>query len=186
MLNLSFNNIQPTGLRYMVTINMNKIMLETHCWRSGNVNGAEAGCMIALALLRSEKHVTVATFKNVGIHTVNIDKTASFGQAMRRLQQMPVGNVNLSKPMAWAAYQNKKYDVFINVVDQIFEKSDTSEEALETYKTKLKLPNTKLINCAACSSSTYRKEKTNKNILLINGFDASVPVVVQAFAKSLF
>ncbi|XP_017880741.1 60 kDa SS-A/Ro ribonucleoprotein-like [Ceratina calcarata] len=186
MLNLSFNNVQPTGLRYMVTINMNKVMLETHCWRSGNVNGAEAGCMIALALLRSEKHVTVATFKNVGIHTVNIDKTASFGQAMRRLQQMPVGNVNLSKPMAWAAHQNNKYDVFVNVVDQIFEKSDTSEEALQTYKTKLKLPNTKLINCAVCSSSTYRKEKTNKSILLINGFDASVPVVVQAFAKSLF
>ncbi|CAL7947863.1 unnamed protein product [Xylocopa violacea] len=186
MLNLSFLHIQPTGLRYMVTINMNKVMLETHTWRSGNVNGAEAGCMIALALLRSEKNVTVATFKNIGIHTVNIDKTASFGQAMRRLQQMPVGNVNVGKPMSWAAHQNNKYDIFINVVDQIFEKSDTSEEALQAYKTKLKLPNTKLINCAVCSSSTYRKEKSDKSILTINGFDASVPVVIQAFAMSLF
>ncbi|KOC66026.1 60 kDa SS-A/Ro ribonucleoprotein [Habropoda laboriosa] len=186
MLNLSFIHIQPTGLRYMVTINMNKVMIETHTWRSGNVNGAEAGCMIALALLRSEKNVTVATFKNVGIHTVNIDKTASFGQAMRRLQQMPVGNVNLGKAMSWAAHQNNKYDVFINIVDQIFEKSDTSEAALQAYKTKLKLPDTKLINCAVCSSSTYRKEKSDKSILTINGFDASVPVVIQAFAKSLF
>lgn len=122
---------------------MNKIMLETRTWRSGNVNGAEAGCMIALALLRSEKNVTVATFKNVGIHTVNIDKTASFGQAIRRLKQMPVGTVNLGKPMSWAAYQNNRYDVFINIVDQIFEKSDTSEEALQAYRTKLKHPNTK-------------------------------------------
>ena len=186
MLNLSFHHLQPTGLRYMVTINMNKIMLETRTWRSGNVNGAEAGCMIALALLRSEKNVTVATFKNVGIHTVNIDKTASFGQAIRRLKQMPVGTVNLGKPMSWAAYQNNRYDVFINIVDQIFEKSDTSEEALQAYRTKLKHPNTKLINCAVCASSTYRKEKRDKNILTINGFDASVPMVIQAFAKSLF
>ena len=186
LLNLSFAHIQPTGLRYMVTINMNKVMLETHAWRSGNVNGAEAGCMIALALLRSEKNVTIATFKNVGIHTVNIDKTASFGQAMRRLQQMPVGNVNLGKPMSWAAYQNNKYDVFINVVDQIFEKTDTSEEALQAYKAKVKLPNTKLINCAVCSSSTYRKKKVDGNILTINGFDATVPVIIQAFSKSLF
>ncbi|XP_076232684.1 RNA-binding protein RO60 [Calliopsis andreniformis] len=190
MLNLSFNHLQPTGLRYMVTINMNKVMLDTHTWRSGNVTGAEAGCMIALALLRCEKHVTVATFKNVGIHPVGLDKTASFGQAMRRLQQMPVGTVNLGKPMAWAAYQNNKYDVFINVVDQIFDKSDTSEEALQAYRLKVKLPNTKLINCAVCSSSSYRQTlktfKRDKTILTINGFDATVPILIQAFAKSLF
>ncbi|XP_043795391.1 60 kDa SS-A/Ro ribonucleoprotein-like isoform X1 [Apis laboriosa] len=186
MLNLSFLHIQPTGLRYMITINMNKVMIETHTWRSGNINGAEAGCIIALALLRSEKNVTIATFKNIGIHVMNIDKTASFGQTMKRLQQMPVGNVNLGKPMSWAAHQNNKYDVFINVVDQILEKSDASEEALQAYKTKLKLTNTKLINCAVCSSSTYRKQKIDKSILTINGFDASVPIVIQAFAKSLF
>ena len=127
----------------MITINMNKAMSETHTWRNGNINGAEAGCMIALALLRSEKNVTVATFKNVGIHVVTIEKNATFSQIMKKLQLMPVGNVNLGKPMSWAGYQNYKYDVFINVVDQIFEKSDTSEEALQAYNTKLKLKNTK-------------------------------------------
>lgn len=126
----------------MVTINMNKTMVETHTWRSGNVTGAEAGCIIALALLHSEKNVTIATFKNGGIHIVNFEKT-SFGQAMRELKQMPTGHVNLSKPMSWAAQENNKYDVFINVVDQIFEKFDTSEEALQTYKAKLQLANTK-------------------------------------------
>ncbi|OAD61808.1 60 kDa SS-A/Ro ribonucleoprotein [Eufriesea mexicana] len=185
MLNISFLHIQPTGLRYMVTINMNKTMVETHTWRSGNMTGAEAGCIIALALLHSEKNVTIATFKNSGIHIVNFEKT-SFGQAMRELKQMPTGHVNLNKPMSWAAHENNKYDVFINVVDQIFEKFDTSEEALQAYKAKLQLTNTKLINCAVCSSSTYRKQKSNKSILTINGFDASVPVVIQAFAKSLF
>ncbi|XP_043253937.1 60 kDa SS-A/Ro ribonucleoprotein-like [Colletes gigas] len=186
MLNVSFFHIQPTGLRYFVTIDMNKVMLGKQTWRGGNVNGAEAGCLIALSLLRSEKNVTIATFKNIGIHMVNIDKTASFSQAMRRLQQMPVGNVNLGKPMSWAANQKMKYDVFINVVDQIYEKFDTSEEALQKYKTALTLPNTKLINCAVCFHSTYHKEKRDNSILTINGFDASVPVVIQAFAKSLF
>ncbi|KZC11497.1 60 kDa SS-A/Ro ribonucleoprotein [Dufourea novaeangliae] len=186
MLNLSFQHIQPTGLRYMVTIKMNKGMLETHTWRSGNVLGAEAGCMIALALLRSEENVTVATFKNVGVHIVKIDKTASFNQAMRKLQQTPVGNVNLGKPMSWAAHHNNEYDVFINVVDQVFEKSDNSKESLQAYRLQLKLPNTKLINCAVCSSSSYRKEKRDNSILTVNGFDASVPVIIQAFAKSLF
>lgn len=122
---------------------MNKVMLEGHAWRNGNMTGAEAACMIALMLVRCEKHVTVAVFKNVGIHVVNLDKTASFGQAMRRLQQMPVGTVNLSKPMSWAAHQNNKYDVFINIVEQIYDKSDPSEEALIAYKTKMKLSHTR-------------------------------------------
>ncbi|KAF3422284.1 hypothetical protein E2986_09484 [Frieseomelitta varia] len=186
MLNISFFHLQSTGLRYMITISMSKAMSETHIWRNGNINGVEAGCMIALALLRSEKNVTVATFKNAGIHVATIEKNATFSQIMKKLQLMPVGNANLGKPMSWAGYQNYKYDVFINVVDQIFEKSDTSEEALQAYNTKLKLKNTKLINCAVCSSSTYRKQKSNKNILTVNGFDASIPVVIQAFAKSLF
>lgn len=118
-------------------------MLEGRAWCNANMSGAEAGCMIALAILRSEKNVTIATFRNVGVYTVNIDKTASFGQVMRRLQQMPVGTINLSKPILWATNQNNKYDVFINIVDQVYEKSDTSEEALNAYKTKLKLPQTK-------------------------------------------
>lgn len=127
----------------MVTIDMNKVMLDSRAWRNANMTGAEAGCMIALSLVRCEKNVTVATFKNVGVHTVNIDKTASFGQTMRRLSQMPVGNVNLAKPMSWAAHQNNKYDVFINIVDQVHAKIDTSEEALVAYRTKLKLPHAK-------------------------------------------
>ncbi|XP_033339010.2 RNA-binding protein Ro60 [Megalopta genalis] len=186
MLDLSFHHVQATGLRYMITINMNKVMLETHTWRSGNVNGAEAGCMIALALLRCEKNVTVSIFKNVGVLTVSIDKNAPFDQAFTHLRHMPVGNVNLGKPISWAALQNNKYDVFINVVDRIFEKSDTFEEALQAYRTKMQLPNVKLINCAVCSSSTTYKEERDNNILTIHGFDASVPVVIQAFAKSLF
>lgn len=44
----------------------------------------------------------------------------------------------------------------------------------------------RLINCAVCSSSTYYKANPDKNILTINGFDATVPTVIQAFAKSLF
>ncbi|KOX79364.1 60 kDa SS-A/Ro ribonucleoprotein [Melipona quadrifasciata] len=187
MWNISFFHVQSTDLRYMITISMNKAMLETHIWRNSNINGAEAGCMIALALLRSEKNVTVATFKNGGVHIEEIiEKNVTFNQLMKKLQEMPVGTINLGKPMSWAGNKNYKYDVFINIVDQIFEKFDTSEEALQAYNTKLKLKNTKLINCAVCSSSTYRKQKSNKNILTMNGFDASTPVVIQAFVKSLF
>lgn len=136
--------LKPTNLRFMVTINMSKPMQQTRTWHSGNVNVAEAGCMIALSLLRCEKNVTIATFKDVGVHTINLDPTSSFGQAMRRLQNMPTGLVDLGKAMSWAAHKGKKYDVFINVVDQMFlTTTDASMEALSAYRQKMNLPNTK-------------------------------------------
>lgn len=191
-LNLSFTCLKPSGLRYMITIDMNKTMLESHAWRCRNVTAAEAGCVIALSHLRCEKNITIATFKDVGIHTVNLSKTASFGQAMRRLQQMPVGEINLSKPMTWAAHQNRKYDVFINVVDvvnQKFEfltKPNNAKETIKMYRSKMNLPNAKLVTCAVSTVTVNHIPEEDKNTLTICGFDANVPKIIEAFAKSLF
>ena len=122
---------------------MSEKMQVSPVWHCGNMNAAEVGCLLALSLLRSEKNVTVATFKDVGIHTANIEKNSTFGHALRRMQQLPTGTVNLSKPMSWASYKNKKYDVFINVVHQISLKDDTSVEGITSYRTKMNLPDAK-------------------------------------------
>lgn len=142
-------SLQPTGLQYMITIDMNKPMQEKLAWHGGNVSPAEAGCLIALCLLRCETNVTVATFKANGIHTVNIDKTGSLGQIVGRMKRTPAGNANLEKPMTWAGQNNKKYDVFINVVDEIEPKHgnnvriDNSRKAIIDYRKKMSLPNAK-------------------------------------------
>ncbi|XP_012280335.1 60 kDa SS-A/Ro ribonucleoprotein [Orussus abietinus] len=185
-LNLTLAHLEPTRLRYMVVINMNKLMLESRAWRSGNVTAAEAGCLIALSLLRCEKTVTVATFKHIGVHVVNLDRNGTFGQAMRKLQQAPVGTVDISKPMSWATHQNKKYDIFINIVDQITQKLDESREAIKAYRTKMNLPNVKLVNCTMCTPAVPDVDVPDKNVLTICGFDAGVPKIIEAFAKSLF
>ncbi|XP_066584873.1 RNA-binding protein RO60-like [Prorops nasuta] len=185
-LNSTFAYLEPTNLRYMITINTNKIMLESRAWRNGNLNGLEAGCIIALSLLRSEENVTIATFDNAGVHIANIEKTLSFPQTMRKLQQATPGTVKLNEPMVWASQQNNRYDVFINVVDQINEKNDKSEKVVAAYRTSMKLPQAKLINCVVCSPTTYHKKKIDKSNLIICGFDANVPTIITAFAKSLF
>ncbi|XP_028050393.1 60 kDa SS-A/Ro ribonucleoprotein [Monomorium pharaonis] len=183
---LSFKNIQPTNLRYLVTISTKSMDVPT--WQNGNMSGIETAALIALILLRSEENVTIATFKNTGIHCinlVNVCKTDSFEHILRTLKAMPIGSTNLSKPILWAKKQSEQYDVFINIMDQIIQKHDESQENLISYKEHLNLPQTKLINCALCSSSSYHKDY-DRHVLMINGFDATVPNVIQAFAKGLF
>ncbi|GAB1861055.1 60 kDa SS-A/Ro ribonucleoprotein [Camponotus japonicus] len=184
--NLSFGHQKPTNLRYLVTISMNRVMLDERAWHNGNMTGAETGCLIAMILLRCETDVTVATFKQHGLYTANVNKTQSYSEILKTLQEIPAAGTNMSKPLLWAMKQKAKYDVFINIVDQVYEYCDESQKALISYRNELNLPQTKLINCSMCCSSTYRKINCDENILTINGFDATVPIVIQAFSQSMF
>lgn len=125
-----------------MTISTNKSM-EAHTWQNGNMTGIETASLIALILLRSEENVTIATYKNVGIYIANVYKTNSFEDILKTLKSMPIGNTNSSKPIVWAKKHSKQYDVFINIIDQIYLKHDESQENLLLYKEHLQLPNTK-------------------------------------------
>jgi 60 kDa SS-A/Ro ribonucleoprotein len=118
-------------------------MSESGCWQCGNVNATEAGCLIALSLLRAEKNVTLATFVNSGVQCVDIDANSTLLQIMRKLESKTFETVDLGKPMQWAAKNNKSIDVFINIVDQICQKSNSSEQSIKSYRTKMNLPNAK-------------------------------------------
>ncbi|XP_029156043.1 60 kDa SS-A/Ro ribonucleoprotein-like [Nylanderia fulva] len=183
---LSFAHQQSTNLRYLVTISTNKAM-EACTWQTANMTGIETGCLIAMMLLRCETNVTIATFKNNGgVNTVNVNQTQSFSEILDVLHKIPIGSTNLSKPILWAMKEKAKYDVFINIVDQVYEKYDESQNTFISYRNDMQLPQAKLINCSVCCSSTYRKINCDKNILTINGFDATVPIVIQAFSQSFF
>jgi hypothetical protein len=121
--------------------------MEAQTWQNGNMTGIETAALIALILLRSEENVTIATFNtNLGNHlinVVNISKTDSFENILTTLNVVPVESINPSRSIVWALKQSEKYDVFINIVDQIYEKHDDSQEALISYKEQMNLPQTK-------------------------------------------
>lgn len=130
-------------MRYLVTISMNRVMLDERAWHNGNMTGAETGCLIAMILLRCETDVTVATFKQHGLYTANVNKTQSYSEILKTLQEIPAAGTNMSKPLLWAMKQKAKYDVFINIVDQVYEYCDESQKALISYRNELNLPQTK-------------------------------------------
>ncbi|XP_046611310.1 60 kDa SS-A/Ro ribonucleoprotein-like [Neodiprion virginianus] len=191
-LGYSFNSLAPTGLRYMITIDMSKAMQDNSAWRCGNLSSAEAGCLIALCLLRSENNVTVATFKNIGVHIVYLNKNASLGQIVKKMKQMPTGEVNLEKPMIWAAQKSEEIDVFINVVDVVDKRcgngarTDNPRKAIKEYRSKMELKNAKLVTCAMTTAQMVPHSDDDKNTLTICGFDENVPKIIEAFARSLF
>ncbi|XP_015112539.1 60 kDa SS-A/Ro ribonucleoprotein [Diachasma alloeum] len=192
-LNVSFSNVEATGLKYLITVS-------TGGWRKtqgGQVdlveaNGpwvVEAACILALGLLRAEEKVTVSTFtgtEGLNARPVHIDKNATFQETVERMRARSTGPPNIGKPMLWAAHHRRKFDVFINVVDKMREKYDFTGRAMDLYKKKMNLPNTRLVNWVVGSTSTYMEGRNVSDVLTVCGFDVHVPRIIEAFARHQF
>lgn len=146
-LNISFANVEPTGLRYLITVS-------TDGWRKKQIGPQppeinkpwvlEAACIVALGLLKAEEKVTISTFtatEGLNARPVHIDKNATFHEAVEKMRARSTAPPNLGKPILWAAHHRRKYDVFINVVDKMREKYDFTARAMDLYKKKMNLPN---------------------------------------------
>ncbi|KAL7303640.1 hypothetical protein TKK_0003786 [Trichogramma kaykai] len=185
LFNFSFECLEATNVNYMITISTNKNM-ENSCWKSGHVKAIEAAQIIALSILKTEKIVTLARFEKEGITLVETDGQVSMAQLKRKLETSYADIFDANKPMTLAADSKKVVDVFINIVDQIHPKAETSEEGIRNYRAKSNLPNAKLINVTLCATASNKPDFCDKNCLTICGFDGAVPRVIEAFARSYF
>ncbi|XP_057325067.1 RNA-binding protein RO60-like [Microplitis mediator] len=191
-LNISFSTIEPTGLRFLITVS-------TESWKKKQITQVsvdtfkpwvlEAACIVALGLLRSEDKVTVSAFtatEGLNARPVHIDKNSTYQEAYEKMRVRSNVPPNLGKPILWAAHHRRKYDVFINVVDKMREKYDFTSRAMDLYKKKMNLPNTRLVNWVVGTTSTYMEGKYVNDVLTVCGFDIDVPKVIEAFAKRQF
>lgn len=116
-------------------------------WQGGHVTASEAACLIAMILLRCEntENVTVASFKSNGIHLYpNVSRLDTLEDIKLKLKKNPSSTDSvLHDPILWATKQEKKFDIFINIVSQITEANDGSLNALTKYRNELELPETK-------------------------------------------
>lgn len=73
-MNASCNNVQSFGKRYLITIDTTDKM-DTQCLGCKNLTSIEAAAAFAWLLLKVEKDVTVAVFKEKEVAVINLDKS---------------------------------------------------------------------------------------------------------------
>lgn len=154
-LNTSFTNVEPTGLRYLITVSIDnwkkKINSESSHLQLTDINKPwviEAACIIALSLIRADDKITISSFTTsdgLNARPINIEKNLNFHEAIDIMKSRSTTPPNLGKPILWAAHHRRKYDVFINVIDKMREKFDYTSRAMDLYKKKMNLPNTRFV-----------------------------------------
>lgn len=71
-LSMSYSNVSSTGKRYLITIEVPTI--DNYCLSNKNILGLEAALAYTLTILKTEKDVTVAVYKESEIQLVNLEK----------------------------------------------------------------------------------------------------------------
>ncbi|KAG5886474.1 hypothetical protein JTB14_026734 [Gonioctena quinquepunctata] len=193
-MNLACSNIQSFGKRYLITIDTTDKM-DTPCLANKNITGIEAAVAFAWSLLKIEKDVTVAVFKEKEVSVVQLDKKGHLYEQVQKLRENKSKYVWLAAPMEWAASQKKHVDIFLtfihhkdihdNVPKEVIEKFGNLRAALQRYSKKVNLPNAKLVNFCLSSPDIVCADGT-RNILDVVGFDCGVPRAVEAFCRGNF
>ncbi|XP_044262085.1 60 kDa SS-A/Ro ribonucleoprotein-like [Tribolium madens] len=189
-LKLSYNNVQPTGKKFMVTIDVTEKAQEA-CFHNKRITCLEAAVAIIRFLSKIERNVTVAVFKDSQINFVDISKSHS---AVDKLLEHKSAYISPNAPLDWARNKKKQIDIFINfmssswqenVPQEVKDKMEKVTEALNKYSKKMQSPETRLVKIYLDGSSGVFSENS-KNILSISGFSVDVPKVLEAFCRGRF
>ncbi|KAJ8921962.1 hypothetical protein NQ315_008596 [Exocentrus adspersus] len=190
-MSLSCNNIQSSGKRYMVTIDVTDKM-DNRCLHSKNITGLEAATAFTMALLKVEKDVTIAVFKQKEVSIIQLDKKGQFNELVQKLKENKSDYLVPASSIEWAMAQKKHIDIFFNFIHhneyiasvpkEVREKLTKPPEALQKYKKKFNLQNAKLVTF--CMSSPHLNfSDGSPNILDVAGLDFGVPKAVEAFCR---
>ncbi|KAJ9576484.1 hypothetical protein L9F63_006697, partial [Diploptera punctata] len=139
----TFKLLVPTGLRYLVAIDVRNQMVHTKCCHCNNVTPASATALITLCLVKVERDVTVVAFGTEGsMQPVPIDKNTTMEQAQNKFKEIPNGPVDLTQPLFWAKNLKKMVDVFIILTDsQVKQGKVKAAKALQQYRSVVNIPN---------------------------------------------
>ena len=86
---LMFQLLVPTGMRYLVAIDVRSQMVHGKCWHCFNVSPAQAAVLMTLSLVKAERDVTVMAFGAEGaMQPVELDKTISIQETQNKLKEV--------------------------------------------------------------------------------------------------
>ncbi|KAI9026304.1 60 kDa SS-A/Ro ribonucleoprotein-like protein [Hyaloraphidium curvatum] len=176
---LAFENVEPTGKKFLVGIDVSGSMSSPIAGSS--ISSRTAASAIALALVRSEQQVHTMAFCDT-FTPFPIGKHERLDAVVDRSDGMPFGGTDCALPMTYALEKRLEVDVFVVLTDNEtwFGRIHPSE-ALRRYRAGMGRPHAKLAVAAFAVNDFTIADPEDLGMLDIVGLDASIPVVLRDF-----
>jgi 60 kDa SS-A/Ro ribonucleoprotein len=180
-LELSFDVLEPTGLTYFHAIDISGSMGSTV--NGGlNLKCSEVAAAMCLATVKAEKNYFVGGFSNSFID-LEVTKGDTFISTLRKVSSRTFGPTDASSAYSYAIKHGIVADVFCFWTDsESWAGKQHPHEALAGYREKLN-PNAKAVYTSLVSNSYSLADVKDKGSFNLEGFNPSVPSLIQMIAK---
>lgn len=192
---LAFKNVEPTGQRIMLAIDISGSM-DGSMIAGTALTAREGAAAMALVTEKVEPNVVITTFSYDtvsrgygwgnrqsldGIQTADISHKSRLDQVCHQMASLPMSGTDCALPMLWASAHKAQIDTFIVYTDsETWAGSIHPVQALKKYRNETGIP-AKLIVVGMTSNEFSIADPTDAGMLDVVGFDSAVPEVMRAF-----
>jgi 60 kDa SS-A/Ro ribonucleoprotein len=179
---LAFDNVVPTGKRFMLGIDVSGSMSGGAVSGVAGLTPAMAAAAMLMVTARTEKNYTVQAYSDRLVQ-LGITANMSLSEVMNRTK-MSYGGTDCSQPILYALDNRIEVDVFVNYTDS---ESWTGyrghpTEVLKRYRKEMGIP-AKLACVSMVSNYTIIADPDDPYTMDVVGFDTATPQGLSEFAK---
>ena len=180
---LSFDNVEPTGKRFYLGMDVSGSMGWNFLAGAPTVTAREAAAVLTMVIARAESNYYAAGFSH---EMVPLDFTAveSLQEVVSKVSAMRMGRTDCALPMLDAIEKGLEVDCFVILTDNESYAGDIhASEALRMYRQKTGIP-AKLVVVAMTAESYSIADPDDAGSMDVVGFDAGVPKILADFVTN--
>jgi 60 kDa SS-A/Ro ribonucleoprotein len=176
---LSFKNVEPTGKRFVLGVDVSPSM------GSGQVGGSpltprEAAAAMAMVLLQTEPQCLAFGFTSNFVE-LGLSKRMRLDAVIQKMQDRNWGGTDCSLPMRHCMNERIPADAFIVITDNDTNTGQHPNVALQAYRNKMNIPRAKLVTVGMTATNFTIADPTDGGMLDCVGFDTATPQIIGDF-----
>ena len=196
---LAFGNVEPTGKRLLLALDVSGSMVATIGGIPG-LSAREASAAMALVTLASDSDAEVVGFhagrggwtarkrgrfagRADGLTPLPLSPRQRLDDAVRRVADLPFGGTDCALPMLYAMERGRAIDTFVIYTDSETWAGDIHPaEALRRYRRATGIA-ARLVVVGMVANRFTIADRRDAGMLDVAGFDTSTPEVIAGFAR---
>jgi len=177
----AFENVEPTGKRYLLGVDVSGSM-SMHGVAGSPLTACEAATAMAMVTMASEKTVFPMAFATA-FRQLPLSKRMRLDDALRYTKNQNFGATDCAVPMLYAMEMELQVDAFVVYTDnETWAGNIHPAQALRQYRQKMGIA-AKLIVVGIVSNGFTIADPQDGGMLDVVGFDTTVPAVMSEFVK---
>lgn len=180
----SFGNVEPTGKRISLNLDISGSMFYSTVAGMEFMNAATASAAMAMVIARTEKNYMFMGFttKYEPIDITAKDTLDAVVKKMHNLSQR-MGGTDCALPMVTAQSKKWPFDAFVIFTDnETWAGKIHPFEALKSYRRAMGIP-AKMAVCATAATPFSIADPSDAGMMDFVGFDSAVPTLLADFIK---